>query len=223
MLQVWLSVSNVLVRAHFLDLGHVHGHAVCGHAQGILVVVARSRCGRQTPQMRRCPSCVVGPQVVQRSHNALGTPVGHQTLGAFHDHVGCAAALDGGVHLVVAVGVVEVLDGDVDVRILGIEVCQQRINGRGIAPLADGVGPQRNVSSLTGIGGGLRGSGLAGGGRGALSRRGRGRCAGSGAAAGDEHAGCHAGGQDRGNLLLHRLFSFFAFRPLWGIFVLCPS
>ena len=81
----------------------------------------------------------------------------------------------------------------------------------------------RKVSSLTGIGGGLRGSGLAGGGRGALSSCGRGRCAGSGAAAGDEHAGCHAGGQDRGNLLLHRFFSFFAFRPLWGIFVLCPS
>jgi len=30
---------NVLVCAHFLDLGHVHGHAVCGHAQGILIVV----------------------------------------------------------------------------------------------------------------------------------------------------------------------------------------
>lgn len=70
---------------------------------------------------------------------------------------GAFAALDSGVDLVVAVGVVEVLDGDVDVRILGVEVCQ-RINGLGIAPLADGVGPQRNVSDLTGIGGGLRGA-----------------------------------------------------------------
>ena len=214
---------DILHSTGSLKHGLVDGHAVRGHAERELVVSAGGILAGGLNAGADVGLLVVGPQVAQIGHQALGAPVGNQTLGSFHDDVRCAAALDSGVDLVVAVGVVEVLDGDVDVRILGIEVCQQRINGRGIAPLADGVGPQRNVSSLTGIGGGLRGSGLAGGGRGALSRRGRGRCAGSGAAAGDEHAGCHAGGQDRGNLLLHRLFSFFAFRPLWGIFVLCPS
>ena len=179
---------DILHSTGSLKHGLVDGHAVRGHAERELVVSAGGILAGGLNAGADVGLLVVGPQVAQIGHQALGAPVGNQTLGSFHDDVRCAAALDSGVDLVVAVGVVEVLDGDVDVRILGIEVCQQRINGRGIAPLADGVGPQRNVSSLTGIGGGLRGSGLAGGGRGALSRRGRGRCAGSGAAAGDEHA-----------------------------------
>ena len=81
-------------------------------------------------------------RVVQRGHDALRAPVGHQTLGSFHDEVGCAAALDGGVDLIVAVGIVQILDGHLDVRVLCIEAGDQLLHGLVLAPAADGVCPQ---------------------------------------------------------------------------------
>lgn len=62
---------NVLVSAHFLDLGHVHGHAVCGHAQGILVVIAGSVLAGGLNGLVNVLLGIIGPQVVQRSHNAF--------------------------------------------------------------------------------------------------------------------------------------------------------
>ena len=198
---------NVLVSAHFLDLGHVHGHAVCGHAQGILVVVAGSVLAGGLNGLVNVLLGIVGPQVVQRSHNALCAPVCNQTLGTLHDQIGCAAALDGGVHLIVAVGVVQILHSDLDVRILCVEAGNQTLNGLVIAPAADGVCPQLDA-----------------GGRSSCACSGR-TCGGSSsagacrrAAACGQSAGCAqnaSGLQERtaGNAVFHSSFSF-AFKML---------
>ena len=196
---------NVLVCAHFLDLGHVHGHAVCGHAQGVLVVVTGVVLAGGLHRLVDVLLGVVGPQVVQRSHNALGAPVGDQTLGTFHDQVGCAAALDGGVDLVIAVGVVQILHGDLDVGVLGIEAGDQLLHGLILAPAADGVGPQ--LDACTGAGGAGSGSraGCAGGGSSAGRRTAAsGQCTGSA-----QHTGSL---QERtaGNAVFHDSFSLLS-------------
>ena len=97
----------------------------------------------------------------------------------------------------------------------GVEVSQQCIDGLGVAPLADGVGPQGNISGLAGLGGLCGSGGLGGGGGGSALGGGSG---GGTAAAAYQQAGSHTGGQNRGYLLFHTLFSFllFAFRPCWG-------
>ena len=198
---------DVLVSAHFLDLGHVHGHAVCGHAQGVLVVVAGGILAGRLNGLVDVLLGIVGPQVVQRSHDALCAPVCNQTLGTFHDQVGCAAALDGGVHLIVAVGVVQILHSDLDIRILGVEAGNEVLNGLVIAPAADGVCPQLDA-----------------GGRSSCACSGR-TCGGSSsagacrrAAACGQSAGCAqnaSGLQERtaGNAVFHSSFSF-AFKML---------
>ena len=133
---------DVLICADFLDLGHVDGHAVCSHAQGILVVVASVILAGGLDGRVDVLLGIVGPQIVQGSHDALLAPVGDQTLRTFHDQVGCAAALDGGVHLIVAVGVVQILDGDLDVGVLCVEAGDQLLHSLVLAPATDGVCPQ---------------------------------------------------------------------------------
>ena len=203
---------HVLHGVGSLKHGLVDGHAVGGHAEGILIISTVAALAGGLNAGADVGLLLVGPQVAQVGHQALGAPVSNQTLGTFHDEVGCGAALDGGVDLVVAVGVVEILDGHVDVRILGVEVSQQLVDGIGITPLADGVGPQGDVSSLAGgaIGGfcgsSLRGSGLCGACRGGRT--------GSGTAAAYQQAGCHTGCQKSGYLLFHSGFSFFTIRRL---------
>ena len=211
---------HVLHGVGSLKHGLVDGHAVGGHAERELVVSTGGILAGGLNAGADVGLLVIGPQVAQVDHQALGTPVGDQALGAFHNEVGCAAALDGGVDLVVAVGVVKVLDRDVDVGILGVEVSQQCIDGLGVAPLADGVGPQGNISGLAGLGGLCGSGGLGGGGGGSALGGGSG---GGTAAAAYQQAGSHTGGQNRGYLLFHTLFSFLPFGLVGGIIVLCPS
>ena len=188
---------DVLVCAHFLDLGHVDGHAVCRHAQGVLVVVALVVVAGGVDGLVDVLLGIIGPQVVQRGHDALRAPVGHQTLGAFHDEVGCAAALDGGVDLIVAVGIVQILDGHLDVRILCVEAGDQLLHGLVLAPAADGVCPQ--LDACAGGCGGSSGRSCSAGGSGLT-------------AAGSQSTGCaqSANGLQEGatrDNILHNEFS----------------
>ena len=196
---------NVLVSAHFLDLGHVHGHAVCGHAQGVLVVVALVVAAGRLHRLVDVLLGIVGPQIVQRSHNALGTPVGHQTLGAFHDQIGCAAALDGGVHLIVAVGVVQILHGHLDVGVLCVEAGDQVLDSLVIAPAADGVCPQLDACAGAGCTCSSRGSG-----RGSSSAGGGGTAAGGQRTGSAQNTGSLQEGT-AGNAVFHGRFSLFIF------------
>ena len=201
---------DILHRAGSLKHGLVDGHAVGGHAEGELIVSTGGILAGALHAGADVSLLVIGPQVAQIDHQTLGAPVGNQTLGTFHNEVRGRAALDGGVDLIVTVGVVQILNSHMDVGVLGVEVRQQSVNRLGITPLADGVGPQGDVSSLTGLrsGGSLAGSG----GRGAFS--GRGRCAGGSAAAANQQAGSHTGSQNSGYLLLHSGSPSFAFRHL---------
>ena len=164
---VGLSV-HILPCAGLLEDGLVDGHAVSGHAQGVLVVSATAIVTGSLNGSVDVSLGLVSPQVSQVDHLALGAPVGDQTLGSFHDDVGSGVALDGGVDLVVAISVGQVLDLDGDVGISGIELRQQLVDDLLLAPVANGVSPQADLhgSSLrSGGSSGFGGGGSRGGGR----------------------------------------------------------
>ena len=107
--------------------------------------------------------------VAQVHHVAVDAPVSYQALGALHDDVGGVAAGEGGVHLVVAVGVGQPLHGDLDAGIRGKLVDQGLYLGL-IAPAAHGIDPDGDgVGRSAAGGGGIRGALvaalIAGGGR----------------------------------------------------------
>ena len=132
--------------------GLVDGHAVGGHNQRILVsgaVVCEA--GGQSGGVDFALVGVV-EQVSDVYHLALGAPVGNQTLGSFHNQVGGGVAFDSGVDLVVAIGVGQVLNGDLDAG-SGLEAGHQLVNGFLVAPATDGVGPQGDFGSGSGCGG----------------------------------------------------------------------
>jgi len=140
---------DVLHSVGSLEDGLVDGHAVSGHDQGILISgVVVGEAGGQSSSVDLLLVGVV-EQVSDVDQLALGAPVGDQTLGSFHDQVGSGVALDGGVDLVVAVGVGQVLNGDLDAG-SGLEVSHQSINSLLVAPTTDGVGPQGNLGSSSG-------------------------------------------------------------------------
>ena len=183
---------------HFL----VDGHGVGGHAQGVLIVVAVGPLAGADHVFAGGGDVghrLIGPQVVQGQHLALGAPVGDQALGAFHDDVGGGAGLDGGGDLVVTVGVVQVLHGDADLGVGFVELGDEAVHGSGVAEAADGVGPQGDGGGIAGGGGGS--TGISGGGA-------VGRGAGGGAAASGQQAYGHTGRQQHGKLLLHSVLLF---------------
>ena len=94
-----------LVGARFLESVQVDGHAVGRDNQGILidgaVGVGAGGHGRRVD----FGLVRIVEHVAQVHQIALVAPVGHQALGAFHDQVGGVFRGDGGVDLVIAVGV----------------------------------------------------------------------------------------------------------------------
>ncbi len=189
---------QVLVSASFLKGVQVHRHAVGGHNQGILVDSAvRSGAGGQNGFLDLLLVGVV-QHILEVHHVAVGAPVGNQTLRAFHNQVGGVAAGDGSVHLVVAIGVGQVLNLDCDAG-LGGEGVGELLNLGLLAPVADGIGPQ-------GDGAAVSGGGVRSGGRGGVIRGGRRRRGVGGRAAGC-HAGHHKDGHKHGKnaLNLHRI------------------
>ena len=140
---------QVLQSTGFLEDIPVDGHAVGDHANGHLVNFAvGAGAGAQDTGVG-----VFGNDVGQVDHQTLGAPVGDQTLGAFHDDVGSLAAFDGGVDLIVAVGVVQVFNLDLDFGVRSVEIIQQSGDGCFVNPLADGVGPQGDLGDISGAGG----------------------------------------------------------------------
>ena len=122
----------------------VDGHAVGDHAHGHLVNFAvGAGAGAQHAGVG-----AFGNDIGQVDHQALGAPVGDQTLRSFHNDVGSLAAFDGGVDLVVAVGVVQILNVDLDFGMSCVEIIQQSGNGGFVDPLADGVGPQGDFGDV---------------------------------------------------------------------------
>ena len=140
---------QVLQSAGFLEHVPVDGHAVSHHAHGHLVnLTVGAGAGRNNSLIGSG-----GDAVGQVDHQTLGAPVGDQTLGAFHDDVGSLVAFDGGVDLVVAVGIVQILNVDLDFGMSSVEIIQQCGNGGFVHPLADGVGPQGDFGDLVGADG----------------------------------------------------------------------
>ena len=144
---------QVLQSAGSLEDIAVDGHAVGDHADGQLVQLAVGAGAGSNDGLIGAG----GNDVLQVDQQALGAPVGDQTLGTFHDDVGSLVAFDGGVDLVVTVGVVQVLDLDSDVGVDSVEIGDQLSDGSLIDPLADGVGPQGDLHGSGAGGLGLHG------------------------------------------------------------------
>ena len=172
---------------------------MCGHDQRILVNgTVGGGAGGQAGGEDLLAVCVV-QHILQIDHVTGGAPVGNQTLGAFQNQVGSLPGGEGGVDLVIAVGVSQVLDLDLDTGLSGEGVGQLGDFGL-IAPVAYGVGPQLDGHvGLGGIGGlGLGGLGGVVGGFGV---------AGLGVVGGLGSTGCqaqdHHHNQDDGKQFLH--------------------
>ena len=144
---------EILIGADGLEAIKVDGHAVGGHAEGIFIAGALLvEAGGLNDGKDLCLVAVV-PQIGYVDHIALGAPVGDQTLGTFHDEVGRGLALNGSVDLIVAVGVGQVLNRDLDAGIGGLKAGDQLVNDFGVAPAADGIGPQGESDVLRVSGG----------------------------------------------------------------------
>ena len=136
---------QVLHSTGSLEDGLVDGHAVSSHDQGVLVGLAVSGNAGSVSSGVQLSDVGVVDQVGHVDHQTLGAPVSDQTLGAFHDQVGSSAALDGGVDLVVTIGVVQVLDGNLDALVGSLKGSDHGIDVLLNAPVADGVGPQSDL------------------------------------------------------------------------------
>ena len=136
----------------------VDGHAVGGHAQGVLIVGAVQLAGAD----HRLADCGdvrlgVGPQILQIHHQVVDAPVGNQALGALHDDIGGLFGSDGRSDQVVAVLIVQGLVCNGDLGMDFIEGSDDVIQlGLGAAPRTNGVGPQRNGHAVAGSSAGSR-------------------------------------------------------------------
>ena len=94
---------QILVGSGFLEGVQVHSHAVGGDDQRIFVNFSVGV--RAGSHGRGVDFTFVGvvKHIAQVHQIALVTPVGHKTLGTFHDQVGGAFGGDGGVDFVVSV------------------------------------------------------------------------------------------------------------------------
>ena len=168
---------NILEGIGLLKYLVVDGHAVGGHAQGVLIVGPVGALAGVDHSFAHSGNVGGGgfvPQVAQIHHLAGGTPVGDQALGALHNDIGSRAAVDGGHDAVVAVGVVQILDIYRNVGIDCVKIGNHIVDSGGLAaPGSDGVGPQRNgngfpaglaAGSLRLVLRGLRGGRIAGAG-----------------------------------------------------------
>ena len=151
---------NILVGTGGHERVIVDRHAVGGHDQRILIACAiRVEAGRNAGRVDLGLIGIV-PHIGEINHVALRTPVGDKTLRSFHDEVGGGTALECGIDLIVAVGVVEILNSDGDAGVGGLERGDERIYGVGIAPAAYRVCPKGDADRLSGgLGGGGRGGG----------------------------------------------------------------
>ena len=132
---------QVLVGTGLLEGVQVDGHAVGRHDQGILIDRAVGvGAGGHGGGVDLALIAIV-KHIAQVHQVALVAPVGHQALGTFHDQVGGIFRGDGGVDLIVSVGVGQVFHFHGDTGVGGESV------GDGLdlfllAPVADGIGPQ---------------------------------------------------------------------------------
>ena len=141
---------DVLERARGFKVVVVDDHAVGGHAQGIFVIDAFAVFAGRFHGGAGGDDVILGvrPQIGDVQHLASGAPVGNQAFGAFHHDVGGGLGFDGGGHLVVAGGVVQILHLHLDFGMHGVEVGDDAVHGFFIAPAADGVGPQGDFHVL---------------------------------------------------------------------------
>ena len=138
---------DVLESVSGLEQVVVDGHVVGSHADREFIVGAFRVVAGGFDRGINFFRVIGRPQISEVDHQSFCTPVGNQTFRTFEDEVRSLTAFDSGVDLVVAIGVVQQFDGNMDVRIDFIELVDQSLDGFCVAPVADGVGPEGDVLS----------------------------------------------------------------------------
>ena len=143
---------DVLIGTSRLEGVQVDGHAVGGHAHGILIHLALSVDAGGQSGLDQLALVGIVQHVGKVHHVAVGAPVGNQTLRPFQNQVGRVAGGEGGVDLVIAVGIGQIvhLDGNAG---LGSEGVSQCLDVGLFAPAAYGVDPQGDLTGPGGLGG----------------------------------------------------------------------
>ena len=97
---------------------------MCNHSQGILIVLSFGGLTSLHYVGIDILCRIIFKEIRQIYHQALCTPVCYQTLRSFHNQVRCRISFDGGIYLVVTALVVQILYGNMDIRILSVKILQ---------------------------------------------------------------------------------------------------
>ena len=150
---------HVLVSAGFFKSVQVDGHTVGGHAHGVLVHLAGGVDAGGEGGFNQLALVGVVQHVGQIHHVAVGAPVGDQTLRPFQNQVRRFAGREGGVDLVIAIGISQVLNLNRNIGFSGEGIGQFLDLGL-VTPSANGVHPQADLGGAGRVGRRLRIGGL---------------------------------------------------------------
>ena len=131
---------QILVGSGRLERVHVDSHAVGGHNQRIFIHSAVGSGAGGQDGFLNFRAVLIGQHVRQIHHVPTGSPVGHKTLRAFHDKVGRIVGGDGGIDLIIAVGISQILHLDRNSGV-SLECIGERLDGVLFPPVSNGISP----------------------------------------------------------------------------------
>ena len=132
---------DILVSAGSLECIVVDSHAVSRHNNRIFVASTVSIEAGSNAGGIDLSKIFLIPEISKVYHVAFCAPVCNQTLRAFHHEVRSSAAFESGVHLVVTIGVVKILNSNFDAG-SSFKISHQSFHCLCIAPLADRIRPE---------------------------------------------------------------------------------
>ena len=133
---------DILHRVRFLHVGLVDCHAVRYHAERIFIYLSVFAGAGVLNRFVKIGCRVFRHNIGEIHHISLGAPVCNQSFRSFKDHIRCLSAFDRGIDLIVAVRVIKIFYGNLNIGILRVEVGNQCVDRSRIAPFADRICPK---------------------------------------------------------------------------------
>ena len=133
---------DILHRVRFLHVGLVDCHAVRYHAERIFIYLSVFAGAGVFYRFVKIGCRVFRHNIGEIHHISLGAPVCNQSFRSFKDHIRCLSAFDRGIDLIVAVRVIKIFYGNLNIGILRVEVGNQCVDRSRIAPFADRICPK---------------------------------------------------------------------------------
>ena len=128
---------NILEGIRLLEHGLIDCHAVRNHSKGILIVLSVRRCTGIFYIFINVLRRLIFKNIFQVYHKSFCAPVCHESFRAFHDEVRCRFSFNRRIDLIVSVRIIQVFYRNVHIRILLIEVFQERIDRFTLPPLSN--------------------------------------------------------------------------------------